>query len=252
MKYFGVLVFCLFTSLGNAQHAAELTDTLSLQEEFFEDDDTELIAPADTLRIECREFSGAELKKLRADPDLKFKEPPTIVESLWDRFLRWLTILIQKILNGAVTTNWGRVVAYVIGLTVVVVIVMMILKVNAFKVFYSGEGSNAPFSVLDENIHEMDFEKLIHEALQRQDYRNGVRLIFLYALKMLSDKNLVHWEQGKTNHDYLNELQAHELKNGFHELNYYFEYAWYGNFSISKEMFSTVQSIFSAWKNNLN
>ena len=120
---------------------------------------------------------------------------------------------------------------YIVGIVLLTVLIMMLLKVNAFKVFYSGQGANTfTYSALDENIHEMDFEKLIQEATGKNDYRLGVRLVFLYALKMLSDKNLIHWDQGKTNHDYLDELSATEIKTGFNELNSYFEYAWYGNF----------------------
>jgi len=105
--------------------------------------------------------------------------------------------------------------------------------------------------VLDENIHEMDFDKLIEDALMKKDYRGGVRLVFLYSLKMLSDKNLIHWDQGKTNHDYLDELKQDELRGGFNDLNLYFEYAWYGNFTINAETFAHVQQIFSVWKANL-
>ena len=160
--------------------------------------------------------------------------------------------MFAAIFENAVSTNWGRVLMYALGIVVLIVLIMMILKVNAFKVFYSGHGANTfKHTVLDENIHEMDFEKLIQEALAKNDYRLGVRLTFLYALKMLSDKNHIHWDQGKTNHDYLDELKVSDLKTGFNELNYYFEYAWYGNFKINSETFSNVQLIFNEWKGKL-
>ena len=118
--------------------------------------------------------------------------------------------------------------------------------------FYSGEGSGTfRHNVLDENIHEMDFEKLIEEAAAKKDYRGGVRLLFLYALKMLSDKNHIHWDQGKTNHDYIDELKQDELKPGFSDLNYYFEYAWYGNFKVNAETFDHVRDIFKTWKTSI-
>jgi hypothetical protein len=105
-----------------------------------------------------------------------------------------------------------------------------------------------PHNVLDEYIHEMDFDKLIQEAIAQQDYREGIRLLFLKSLKMLADKNSIHWEQGKTNHDYVSELQATEIKTGFNQLNFYFEYAWYGNFLINRDMFQRVQQVFTVWR----
>ena len=88
-------------------------------------------------------------------------------------------------------------------------------------------------------------------SVEKNDYRLGVRLVFLYALKTLSDKGLIQWDQGKTNHDYLNELRVTELQKGFNELNFYFEYAWYGNFNITPNVFSHVRRIFEEWKRSV-
>jgi hypothetical protein len=214
------------------------------------DDEAEINynAPPDSAVLEARSFDNEKLESLKADPDMDYKQPPTIAESLWDRLWIWLTELINSIFNGAVYTNWGRVIVYVIGLVMLVVIIMMVLKVNAFKVLYSAEGSKVNSLVLDENIHEMNFDQLIQEATKSQDYRKGIRLLFLYALKLLSDKHLINWESGKTNHEYVNELQQKDLKIGLNELSFYFDYAWYGNFNISLDMFNKAQNLFSSWK----
>ena len=75
---------------------------------------------------------------------------------------------------------------------------MMLLRVNAFKIFYKGEGESAvPYNILDENIHEMDFDTLIAEAVAKHDFRTGIRLLFLKGLKILADKNFVQWEHGR-------------------------------------------------------
>lgn len=205
-------------------------------------------AAIDSANVDQRKFDANEVEKLKNDQALQYKETPTIAESIWMRFLRWLGELIDSFFQGAVETNWGRVLWWAFGIVVVVAIIMVLLKVDAFKVLYSGEGAKVKYQVIEENIHEMDFEKLIQEAVQQHDYRKGVRLIFLQALKMLADKHFIVWEQGKTNHDYVAELEKGELKTGFNELSFYFEYAWYGNFVVSKEVFVNVQKIFSAWR----
>ena len=214
-----------------------------------QEDEADSQALPDTTEITSRNADPETLQKLKSDPDLQYKEPPTIAESLWDRFRLWILQMIASIFESAVTMNWGKLIAYIIGIVLMVVLIMMLLKVNAFKVFYSGEGSG-PFryNALDENIHEMDFEKLIDQAVAKKDYRGGVRLLFLYALKMLSDRNHIHWDQGKTNQDYIDELKLAELKPGFSDLNYYFEYAWYGNFKVNAETFEHVRDIFKTWK----
>jgi hypothetical protein len=203
---------------------------------------------ADSTLVTVRDFDRNLLEQLKSDPDLAYKEPPTVAETLWDRLLALLRQFLDSLFRNAVATDWGRLLSYAIGLALLVVIIMMLLKVNAFKIFYKGEGAGSmPYNILDENIHEMDFDKLISEAVADQDYRRGIRLIFLKSLKMLADKNFIQWEHGKTNHDYLAELTKEDLKTGFNELNYYFEYAWYGNFSISSDLFKRVQHAFSEW-----
>jgi hypothetical protein len=131
---------------------------------------------------------------------------------------------------------------------VIIVVVMMILKVDAFKILYGGGDGKLKSQVLDENIHEMDFDQLIKEAVNDQDYRRGIRLLFLYALKILSDKHVIHWELGKTNHEYVAEVKEKDLKHGLHDLSFYFDYAWYGNFSITAETFIKAEQIFNNWK----
>jgi len=206
----------------------------------------------DSSEIITRSADTEELQRLKSDPALQYKEPPTIADRLWDRFILWLRQLISSIFESAVTTDWGRVLVYVVGLILLIVLIMAILRVNAFKIFSSGDGvSTYRYNALDDNIHDMDFDKLIDDAMSKKDYRLGVRLVFLYALKMLSDKDHIHWDHGKTNHDYMEELKMAELKPGFNDLNYYFEYAWYGNFNIYAEMFNHVQDIFKTWRANI-
>ena len=141
---------------------------------------------------------------------------------------------------------------YLIGIPLLIVLILMLLKVNAFRVLFSGTGVPQKYQVLEENIHEMDFEKLLAESVQQQDYRRGVRLLFLYALKLLSDRELIQWESGKTNHDYVGEIETSELKPGFNELSYYFDYAWYGNFNINRQTFDKAHEAFNHWKKKLS
>jgi hypothetical protein len=248
-----LLFVCIIIS---ASSFCQSADSVDQSDEIVHEEDEQNVrdsnALPDTSAITTRTADPETLQKLKSDPELQYKEPPTIAESLWDRFLLWIRQMIASIFESAVTTNWGKLLAYIVGIVLVVVLIMTLLKVNAFKLFYSGEGSGAfRYNALDENIHEMDFEKLIDQAVAKKDYRGGVRLLFLYALKMLSDKNHIQWDQGKTNHDYIDELKLPELKPGFSDLNYYFEYAWYGNFKVNAETFDRVKDIFKTWKTNI-
>jgi hypothetical protein len=246
------LSLCVFSQ--GQEESIDDSDSVAIEEEV---DSTitykEIIyrAEADSSNIAHRPFGNGTYRDLKNDPDLDYKQPPTVAESLWSRLLSWISQIINAIFENAVTTNWGRILVYAIALALLIVIIMMILKVNAFKVLYSGEGQAQKYQVLDENIHEMDFDKLIKESLNKKDYRRGVRLTFLYALKLLNDKHLIHFETGKTNHDYVAELTERDLKTGFNELSFYFDYAWYGNFAVNYETFRKVDDTFQDWKNKI-
>jgi hypothetical protein len=220
-------------------------DTLSVETEDFD-------AANDTSYVDARSFGEATIDRLKADPDLNYQQPPTVAESLWDRIKYWLAVFFERLIEGATMSGIGRILMYTIGLIILVVLVLTLLKVNAFRVLYAGADRNTiNHQVFHENIHEMDFEKLIREANEKGDFRQGTRLVLLYALKLLSDQHLITWEAGKTNHDYVAELSVHELKAGLNEISFYFDYAWYGNFTVTAEAFGKVQSTFQDWRRKL-
>lgn len=227
------------TDSANANHYSEANERLQ--------------APVDTAAIIHRKFSEDQIQKLKSDPELNYQAPPTVAESLWDRFKRWLFDFIADLFNGATTSTMGWIVVYVLGGALLIYLVLTLLRVNAFRLFFSGgDVSKDSYTVLHENIHEMDFEKLISEAVSHNDFRLGTRLVFLYALKILADKHLVDWDPGKTNRDYQEELKRADLKEGFNDLSLYFDYAWYGNFEVSPDIFQRMQHDFLNWRNQVN
>lgn len=219
---------------------------------YFDEERPDDTAPADTMAVVARDVDEETLRKLKEDPELQYGVESTVAESLWQRFWRWVGDWIESILRAATTTNLGRLFAYFFLLAALIVAVLMILKVNAYRMLFGAGASAVPHSTFDENIHEMDFERLIRDAVSQQDFRLAVRLVFLHALKMLSDNHHIHWVQGKTNHDYLAELSAGDIKNGFSELNFFFEYAWYGHFDITDGVYARVKGTFDEWRQKLS
>lgn len=245
-----IIILLLFVLCFQSALAQVVIDS-AIVEEYYDDNLSakDIAGINDSSEVIERRFSETDLQSLKEDPSFDFKEAPTVAETLWDRILQWLAEFFSTLVNGAVTINWVKFFIYLAVLALLIIVIMMILKVDAFKVFYSGQGaSSVKYNLFEENIHEIDFETEIQNSINKQDYRKAVRLIFLYSLKILSDKQLISWEQGKTNHDYVGELPHGEVKEGLNELSFYFDYAWYGNFAINKELVEKVLGIFNAWK----
>jgi hypothetical protein len=252
-----LLVSILFVLANSCYAQSSTIDSIGIDStanETYEELETSDFAGAnDTINVDEKRFDKTAVDNLKNDPDYQYKQPPTVVESLWDRFKRWLGELFSALFRGATTTDVGQIIMYIIGIGILVVVIMMLLKVDAFKVFYSGADSGKSSNPLfHENIHEMDFERLLQDSVKKEDYRQSIRLVLLYALKLSADKNLIKWEVGKTNHDYVNELSNADLKTGLNELSFYFDYTWYGNFQVNRQTFSKVESTFSNWRNKIS
>lgn len=232
MNSIRTLLLCLFFITLGPLHAQE-TDTLL----------------SDSSRVEVRQMDEEILTTLKADPDMDYGRSPSAI-NLWERFKRWLNSLINSLIGAAVSANWFNILLIILSVVALIYVILRLMKVNV-NMFYTGKQAAIPHGVLDEDIHAMDFDKLIQEALQRNEYRLAIRLLFLKSLKLLADKHHILWQPGKTNHDYLNELSAQNLKTGFNELNFYFEYAWYGNFTINEALYKKVDTLYNDWKTNV-
>lgn len=211
----------------------------------------EVIPPNDSTVITARSMDPAKLQQMQEDPEMDYGQDSPAVVGLWDRLMMWLLLIIRWLFFMGESTDWGNVIVGILVVGILGYVILRLLKIDAMNLLRSKSRSTLHHTVLEENIHEMDFEKLIADALAEHAYRLAIRLTFLYSLKLLSDRQHIHWEPGKTNHDYLRELSAPDLKIGFRELNFYFENAWYGNFVITGEHYQRVNSIFNTWKTNV-
>jgi hypothetical protein len=98
---------------------------------------------------------------------------------------------------------------------------------------------------------ESDFNNLINQALQANNYRQAVRYQYLKTLHKLSDRNLVELAKDKTNFQYVRELRNPAFQNDFASLTLNYEYVWYGEFIIDKSIYQKIESNFTALNQKL-
>ncbi|MEM8567798.1 MAG: DUF4129 domain-containing protein [Bacteroidota bacterium] len=206
----------------------------------------------DESKIDWRQFDQKKIQEHKADDDFDYGNRPVPGQSLWQRFIAWLQRILNRILYMGTETPIGKFFIYFLLAATIIYALLKIFKVDVRRIFYSSSDRGVmDFDVHHENIHEMDFDTLIREAIEQKEFRNAIRLIYLYSLKHLSDHQFIEWRPGKTNHEYMDEISQVELKSEFGELSYYFEYAWYGDFPISESQFQNVNALFKHWKKRL-
>lgn len=232
-KIIYIFVVCLFASFLQPASAADSTATVP----------TEWATP-----IQERSFDKEKLEKAKANPDFKYdievkKEEP----SWWDKIMyRLIGFLINVVFNP--TGSAESIIFYIICALLVVGLILVIMKMNSVGIFARKNvrnGNELDFSELTEDINSIDFDKMIEEAVSSGMYRRAVRLYYLRALKQLSDKSQILWEINKTNRDYLYELKSPQLRSGFEDITYVYEYVWYGNVELDSEKFSRVRTTFN-------
>lgn len=211
------------------------------------------VVVADSMHIQSRTFDDETLSDFRDNPDFQYILPRKQSVTWIQTILRWIVEYILRALNFATNTIVGNILFYGICLAVVLYAIIRLFNIDARELFYVyRKPAAAPFVIEEENIHEIDFDKLIQEAIKKKNFREGVRLLFLYALKKASDNGLITWKPGKTNDDYMLELRQHAVHSSLQELRLYFDYAWYGHFEVNEKTFGGIQQVFQDFNKKLS
>lgn len=120
------------------------------------------------------------------------------------------------------------------------------------SIFRNEEKEIEDFNYIQENVSDVDFEKLISSSLKNKNYRLATRFLYLKTLKILSKNGIIEWHYDKTNSDYINEITDETIRNTFKRISYIYDYVWYGEFDISADQFNSNRAVFNKLKTIVN
>lgn len=200
----------------------------------------------DTSAVKLRTPSEKQLEALRNNRSYDYERNPPPSENVLAKFWYWFWQKLTSFLRGSSYQNFWQyiILAFLAGL-----VVWLLYKANFGGGLFGrkAEEDTLSYNRITENIHVLDFNDLIEEALQQNNYRLAVRLYYLKILKQLTDKQLIHWQPTKTNRQYVEELERASLRSDFEHLTSQFEYVWYGEFSVSESTFWLLKEEFHAF-----
>lgn len=188
-----------------------------------------------------RSFSSETLRRLQEDADLEY---PVVVaeDGWWSRLKYWFFTKVFEAIGGVSGSRALDIMMYLFCIAAGIFIILRFLDID-LTTLVQRRARIVPVGRvegLSENIHVLDFDQEIARAVQQQEYKRAVRLVYLAALKKLSDAGVVRWEPGKTNRQYQLELKDPASKQQFARLGYFFEWAWYGDFPVDEPLFQQV------------
>jgi Domain of unknown function (DUF4129) len=127
-----------------------------------------------------------------------------------------------------------------------------------YRIFFNGFFKRNGAQLSEENQQPQETEPdqnayniLVQQAIAVQNYRLAVRYLYLQTLQLLHDKNVVDVSPGKTNENYVKELQGNPHQLLFASLTTSYEYIWYGKFEIGYLMFQQLQNNFKQFQHTL-
>jgi len=207
--------------------------------------------PRDSSVVEVRSVDSSTIKEYRADKDFQYERSFAPVPSLWDRFWAWFWELIGRIFGTRAGTTAFKTIFLIISIGLLVFFIYKLTGMNRTALFGRKGTGALDYSTLDENIHTINFEEAIQQAVDGGNYRLAVRLLYLQSLKTLSDRGLINWQINKTNIAYVDELRGSPYQPGFDKLTLQFENNWYGEVPITAAEFDSVRLQFSRFNHQL-
>ncbi|RVU01921.1 DUF4129 domain-containing protein [Mucilaginibacter limnophilus] len=232
MKRLFVVLFCLF----------------SVVIAFAQKSKKPAVLKKDSTAITVQHFNDAAIKKYAADPEFQYVEGQKAEPSWWDRFWYWFWQWLGDLLSSAGLSHPS--IKYIlVGLAAIGGLFLILKSAGLLK--RTAKKVSLPYQESLENIHEIDFDSEIENAIALRNFRLAVRLQYLKCLKQLSDAGLINWQIDKTNTAYYYELTNPVQREAFGSITRRFEYVWYGDFPIDEHAFGNINVLFQQFKTKL-
>ncbi|MDB4052003.1 hypothetical protein N9488_00940 [Flavobacteriales bacterium] len=143
--------------------------------------------------------------------------------------------------------------------TVIAILVILGFAALIFYLFF-----NAPIelpskkiskdleSVIPTEIPKTELELLLDKALSKEDYREAIRIYFIFIIRGLIIKDWIVWEKEKTNFSYLIEMRNKPYSEEFETTVSVYEIVWYGERILTKEEYLSLEPRFKNLVKNLD
>ena len=103
-----------------------------------------------------------------------------------------------------------------------------------------------------EVISKTELELRLEAAIEKEDYRECIRIYFTFILKELIRKSWIQWMKEKTNHHYVIEMQHRTNAMSFHECVRIYDIVWYGDYNIDNDIYELLKPTLEEYYQSLD
>lgn len=162
-------------------------------------------------------------------------ESPDVSEWLWEHLRQFLGDLFDTTIDN----DAFKAIMVIAGLLILALIGWGLWKRGVLKMLWHGERQTVDYTVEEDTIYGVDFDAELRKALDRHDYRQAVRWLYLQTLWLLSQRNRIDWQPQKTPRQYQREAKDE----AFSRLSNHFVRVRYGNFGATAEMVEEMKQL---------
>lgn len=212
-----------------------------LYEEDFEDED------ADNGYVQ-RKIGDDKWKKIKEDKNFIYsyeKEKPA-QKALPEK--KYKPSAFINFLSGPIF----KIILYILVISLLIFILYRIFENSSFNYFRTSSKKSTEEDILESSAKTMiPYDDEINKAIQNQDYRLAVNLLYRKTIYLLDRKNQVVYEEDKSNWAYVQELSGKPIEKSFSALTRYFDYIWYGSFPLNNGEFNSIHDQFKQFETDL-
>ena len=236
MKVYILLIF--FSFLSATSFSQEVKDS---------------IVPIDSISKLYERSINEDLTKKYNGEDFNYDIKTGESQNLLSRFFKWIGRGLNNIFGINLSPEALKLLEYFIyflmGGLVIYLLVRVFINEKFNSIFTKKPKTIFNIDLAEQHIESLDLDTLLNAAIEDKNYRLAIRYHFLRTLKRLSQKDIIEWHFDKTNSDYQNEIQQQQLKLGFKEIAYLYDYIWYGEQPIDESKYDTAKARFTAINN---
>ena len=200
----------------------------------------------DTFKVELRLPQQNILDKYRKDKTFDYSPNPETTESLWDKIISWINRQLFGLQTSKTYSDITDYLLYGLMVAALIIIIIGLFKSEIRGFFYGAQKEQKiRFEEQEEDIHKINFDELIAQAVENKEYKIAVRYLFLKTLKLLSDKKIITLQSNKTNRDYFSEIEKNDIADLFSRAALSFELAWYGDFTVDENQYRNSTVLFN-------
>ena len=191
--------------------------------------------PSDTLVIDT-----ARLQVWRRDDDYAYgRELVPSQDSLMDWVAKRLNEFFENIFGSNFYQDHHDTLLICIVLAALGAVLAFLLWKHPELFARSGRKKPMEYEVTEDTIYGVDFPSEIKKALENENFREALRLMYLQTLKSLSDYHQIEWQPFKTPTQYTFEFRQADFK----RMTSLFVRVRYGGFGADKDMIRDMHNL---------